>query len=72
MGGGAGRLTAAFLSRLNKVCRVLSLLAAVIGAFVHWVLSLTVIAPGMKKPRRSLSYRGTTVRQPSICPIPAG
>lgn len=31
-------MTAAFLSRLNKVCRVLSLLAAVIGAFVHWVL----------------------------------
>ena len=49
MGGGAGRLTAAFLSRLNKVCRVLSLLAAVIGAFVHWVLSLTVIAPGDEK-----------------------
>ena len=47
MGGGAGRLTAAFLSRLNKVCRVLSLLAAVIGAFVHWVL--TVIAPGDEK-----------------------
>ena len=49
MGGGAGRLTAAFLSRLNKVCRVLSLLAAVIGAFVHWVLPLTVIAPGDEK-----------------------
>ena len=44
-----GRLTAAFLSRLNKVCRVLSLLAAVIGAFVHWVLPLTVIAPGDEK-----------------------
>ena len=35
-------MTAAFLSRLNKVCRVLSLLAAVIGAFVHW-------APGDEK-----------------------
>lgn len=49
MGGGAGRLTAAFLSRMNKVCRALSLLAAVIGAFVHWVLPLTVIVPGAEK-----------------------
>lgn len=49
MGGGAGRLNAAFLSRLNRICRALSLLAAVIGAFVHWVLPLTVIAPGDEK-----------------------
>lgn len=72
MGGGAGRLNAAFLSRLNRICRALSLLAAVIGAFVHWVLPLTVIAPGDEKTRRSLSYRGRTARPPFICPIRAG